>query len=92
MSSLKAYWARFDPHVRELYYLSLLSELTPKPEHILCGRIRRVCIIPTLVMSVTFLTAGPHSEHYIGYIPLEIYQNAPPIRGVAGRVLVEQHA
>lgn len=31
------------------------------------------------------------SEHYIGYIPLEMYQNAAASRGVAGRVLVEQH-
>ena len=42
-------------------------------------------------MSFLVLTAGPFcSEHYIGYIPLEIYRNASAERGGAGRVLVKQ--
>jgi len=39
-----------------------------------------------------YFVGGFGDEHYIGYIPLEIYQNASAAMGVAGRVLIEQHA
>jgi len=37
-----------------------------------------------------YFVGGFGGEHYIGYIPLEIYRNASAERGGAGRVLVKQ--
>ncbi|KAI0630380.1 pyridoxamine 5'-phosphate oxidase-domain-containing protein [Trametes polyzona] len=39
-----------------------------------------------------YFVGGFGDEHYIGYVPLELYQNAlAGDLGVAGRVLVDQH-
>ncbi len=37
-----------------------------------------------------YFVGGFGSSHYIGYIPLDMYQAASPALSVAGRILVEQ--
>jgi hypothetical protein len=66
------------------------------PGDIFCRWIRKVGTRPGLMTEEKNADLSPVSSHYIGYIPLELYQTAlqsePPRnpKGVAGRILIDQ--
>lgn len=72
-----------------------LALMLTSPGDIFRWRIRKVSIRPGPMME-TKANLSSTSSHYIGYIPLELYQTALQSeflngqKGVAGRILIDQ--
>lgn len=87
----QAFWARFDPHVSfglpRRFPCRTNGRFLTTIERLLCRRLRQVSV-KTLGISLAAdrIDGFSNSEHYIGYIPINLYTEAV-LGGVEMRIV-----